>query len=99
MKTKYNLNDVMGGESIDANVKVVQKLNEFLTKGESFGVLYCGEKVYKYLQFSINFTHSVLNEENLELPIEFGTWSNEEKKITLYFSPDKYKEDEFTIEN
>ena len=98
MKTKYNLEtDVINSENTKASSKIVQKLNEFLTKKEICGSLYCGENVYRHLQFSEKFTVSELIEENLKFPLYIGDWSNEEKKINLYFSPEEYKENEFVI--
>jgi hypothetical protein len=39
------------------------------------------------------------NENNLEFPVLFGKWTNEEQTISLYLSPDRCKDDEFIIEN
>ena len=92
------ITDVMGDEVIDGRFlgRVVQKFNDFLIKKEFSGWLYCGEKIYKYLQLSDKFEYET-HGENLDSPIEFGKWVNGDQSFYLNFLPEKYGENDFSI--
>jgi hypothetical protein len=97
-KTTYKLEDVIADNPTVTHIEIIKKIDEFLSSKKRFGVLYCGPKVYTYLQMSskYKFEHNL---NDLEFPVLFGTWVDEEQTISLYLSPDKCKEDEFIIEN
>ncbi len=99
MEEKYTIGDVMGDGVIDGRFlgRVVQKFNDFLIKKEFSGVLYCGEKIYKYLQLADKFEYKPLDEENLDFPIEFGKWVNGDQSFSLNFWPEKYGENDFSV--
>lgn len=106
MKITYELENIIENITTLTPSEIIKKIDEFLSSTKSFyekysvdlNTLYCGPKIYKYIQMSSKY--KVENtENNLEFPLLFGTWSNEEKQISLYLSPDKCKDDEFIIES
>ena len=99
MKPKiiYKIEDVIADNPTATHSEIIKKIDEFLSSKKRFHVLYCGPTVYKYIQMSSNFK-AESNENNLEFPVLFGTWVNEEQRLALYLSPDKCKEDEFILD-
>jgi len=99
MKTKiiYKLEDVIANNPTATPSEIIEKIDGFLSSKKRFGVLYCGPNVYKYIQMSSKYKFEQ-NENDLEFPVLFGTWVNEEQKLALYLSPDKCKEDEFILD-
>jgi len=96
-KTTYKLEDVIADNPAATHSEIIKKIDEFLSSKKRFHVLYCGLKIYTYLQMSskYKFEHNV---NDLEFPVLFGTWINEEQRLALYLSPDKCKEDEFILD-
>jgi len=96
-KTTYKLEDVIADNPTATHSEIIKKIDEFLSSKKRFHVLYCGLKIYTYLQMSskYKFEHNV---NDLEFPVLFGTWINEEQRLALYLSPDKCKEDEFILD-
>jgi hypothetical protein len=97
-ETKYKLEDVEAIETTATTGNIIGKFDEFLYRIKNSGTLYCGPKIYKYIQMSSKYKVES-NENNLEFPVLFGTWVNGDQKISLYLSPDKCKDDEFIIES
>jgi len=97
-ETKYKLEDVEAIETTTNTSNIIRKFDEFLYRIKNSGMLYCGPKIYKYLQISSKYKVES-NENNLEFPVFFGKWVNGDQTISLYLSPDKCKEDEFIIES
>jgi hypothetical protein len=106
MKITYELENIIENISTLTPSEIIKKLDEFLSSTKSFyekysvdlNTLYCGPKIYKYIQLSSKYKVEN-NENNLEFPVLFGTWVNEEQTISLYLSPDRCKDDEFIIES
>jgi hypothetical protein len=97
-KTTYKIEDVEAIETTATTSNIIKKFDEFLYRIKNSGTMYCGPKIYKYIQMSSKYKVEG-NENNLEFPVLFGTWVNEEQTISLYLSPDKCKEGEFIIES
>jgi len=106
MKITYELENIIENISTLTPSEIIKKLDDFLyitnsfdeKYGGNFHTMYCGLKIYKYIQMSSKF--KVENNENsLEFPVLFGKWVNGDQTISLYLSPDKCKEDECIIEN
>ena len=106
MKITYELENIIENITTLTPSEIIKKIDDFLyitnsfdeKYGGNFNTLYCGLHVYTYLQLSskYKFEHNV---NDLEFPVLFGTWVNEEQTISLYLSPDKCKENEFIIMN
>jgi hypothetical protein len=99
MKTKtiYKLEDVIADNPTATHIEIIKKIDDFLSSKKRFHALYCGPKIYKYIQMSSKFK-AESNENNLEFPILFGTWVNGDQRLALYLSPNKCKEDEFILD-
>jgi hypothetical protein len=106
MKIKYELENIIDDKSATTPSETIKKIDDLLCVtqsfdekyGGNFNTMYCGRKIYKYIQMSSKYKVES-NENNLEFPVLFGTWVNEGQTISLYLSPDKCKDDEFIIES
>jgi len=107
MKITYELENIIENISTLTPSEIIKKIDEFLSSTKSFygkysvdlNTLYCGPKIYKYIQMSSKYKVEKNDGDTLEFPVLFGTWVNEEQTISLYLSPDKCKEGEFIIES
>ena len=97
-QTTYKLEDVIADNPTATPSEIIKKIDEFLINKKTTSSLFCGPRVYRYIQMSSKYKVEE-NENNLEFPVLFGKWANEEQTISLYLSPDKCKEDEFIIES
>jgi hypothetical protein len=106
MKITYELENIIENITTLTPSEIIKKLDEFLyitnsfdeKYGGNFHTMYCGLKIYTYLQLSskYKFEHNV---NDLEFPVFFGKWVNGDQTISLYLSPDKCKENECIIMN
>jgi hypothetical protein len=96
VKIKYKLKNLIDDKTVTKPSEIIKKIDDFLSEIK-YTVLYCGQKVYTYIQMSSKYKFEK-NENNLEFPIIFGTWVNGEQSIALYLSPDKCNEDEFILD-
>jgi len=107
MKITYELENIIENISTLTPSEIIKKLDDFLyitnsfdeKYGGNFHTLYCGPKIYKYIQMSSKFKYEKNEGDALEFPVLFGKWVNGDQTISLYLSPDRCKDDEFIIEN